>query len=191
MHADRANRTGLSLFGLLLLAAGVGAMLASTGVFDTALQRRTLFDNAISHYIGGHGSWIWPAAGGVCVLIVILTLLWLKALLLSSDRAGDITVPGDRSQGATVVRPLAITSALSTELETYRGVDSAKARVIGAAGAPGLVVTVTATSTADLGRLRKRIEADALAHARQALDNPSLPIQLDLRVNNTQSTRVR
>jgi hypothetical protein len=45
------------------------------------------------------------------------------------------------------------------------------------------VLQVTATSAADLPELHRRLETEALVHARQALDNPSLPIRLDLDVS--------
>ena len=51
----------------------------------------------------------------------------------------------------------------------------------------GVSVSATADSaclptvaSANLHALHRRIEAEALAHARQALGKPSLPIQLDL-----------
>jgi hypothetical protein len=37
--------------------------------------------------------------------------------------------------------------------------------------------------TADLPALRRRLESEALAHARQALGNGDLPIQLDIDVS--------
>lgn len=191
MHADRTNRTALTVLALLLLAAGAGAMLASTGLLDKALKHKTLFDNSISRYIGAHGSWLWAAAAVACAILAVLALIWLKALLLSTDRAGDLTVSGDRSRGATVITSSAITSALSDEVQTYRGVDSAKARILGDTHDPEVILTVTATRTANLGRLRARIESDALTHLRHALDNPTLPIQLDLRVSDATGTRTK
>lgn len=195
MHADRTNRTALTLLGLLLLAAGAGAMLASTGVLHavlktkTTLKNKTLFDNAISRYIGAHGSWLWAAVAAVCAVLAVLALLWLKALLLSTDRAGDLAVPGDRSHGVTVITASAITTALVAEVQTYRGVESAKARILGDSHDPDVVLTVTTTRSADLARLRAHIETDALTHLRGALDNPALPVQLDLRVSDTAGSR--
>ena len=55
MHADRTNRLMLALSGLVVLAAGVAGMAASTGVFGASFSRRTLFDNQASSYVGHHG----------------------------------------------------------------------------------------------------------------------------------------
>ena len=99
MHADRTNRFALALFGLLVLAAGAAGMAASTGVFGAAFSRRTLFDNQASRYIGHHGSWLWPAVAAACLLLALACLRWILALLASTDRAGDITIPGEHRPG--------------------------------------------------------------------------------------------
>ena len=57
---------------------------------------------------------------------------------------------------------------------------TARGRVIGDSRDPEIVLTVTTAPSADLPALRDRIETEALTHARQALTNPTLPIQLDL-----------
>ncbi len=183
MHADRTNRTMLTLFGLLVLLAGAAGMAASVGAFGTVFSRRTLFDNRVSAYIGEHGTWVWAAAAFICLLIALAALRWILALLVSTDRAGDITVPGSKDQGTTKMRPAALTGALTREIGTYHGVDDAKGRVIGDAGNPEIVLSVTAKQTAELPALRRRVETEALAHARQALGNPALPIQFDLDVS--------
>ena len=180
MHADRTNRVALTLFGLLVLAAGGAGIAASTGVFGAAFARRTLLANQAGRYIGGHGSWLWPAVAAACLLLALACLRWLLALLASTDRTGDITVPGSTDQGTTVLQPAALTDALTTEISAYHGVQAARGRIIGDGRDPQIVLTVTPAPSADLPALHHRIETEALAHARQALSNPSLPVQLDL-----------
>jgi hypothetical protein len=191
MHADRTNRSMLTVLGLLLVLTGVAGLITSDGGFGTQFSHRTLFDHPVSRYIGDHGHWLWPLAAVLAALIALLALRWLIALLFSGDRAGDLLVKvEDRRAGRTTLRPGALSDAVSAEIESYRGVDSAKARVLGDAHNPQLVVSVTADSTTDVAALRQRVEADALAHARQALDSPDLPIQLDLNVSRNSSRRV-
>ena len=180
MHADRTNRIALALFGLLVLVAGAAGMAASTGVFGAAFSRRTLFDNQASSYIGDHCGWLWPAVAGACLLLALACLRWILALLASTDRAGDIIVTGGADQGTTMLQPAALTDALTREISAYHGVDAAKGRVIGDGRNPEIVLTVTPAPSADLHTLHHRIQAEALSHARQALGQPSLPIQLDL-----------
>ncbi|MBV9092656.1 MAG: hypothetical protein JO132_02065 [Streptosporangiaceae bacterium] len=180
MHADRTNRVMLALAGLILLAAGGAGMAASVGAFGAAFSRRTLLANQAGHYIGHHSSWLWYAVAGACLLIALACLRWILALLASTDRPGNITIPGDTNQGTTVLQPAALTDALTREIGAYRGIDAAKGRVIGDSRNPGIVLIVNPEPSADLHALHRRIEAEAIAHARQALGKPSLPIQLDL-----------
>jgi hypothetical protein len=130
-----------------------------------------------------NGTWVWAAAAAVCLLIFLAALRWLLALLVSTGRAGNITVSGSKDQGTTQLPPAALTGALAGEIETYHGVQAAKGRVIGDAADPQMVIAVTAAPTADLPALRRRLESEALAHARQALGNGDLPIQLDIDVS--------
>lgn len=183
MHADRTNRIVLGLLGLLFLAAGAAAMTASFGGFGTGFATRALFDNRVSTYIGQHGTWVWAAAAFVCLLIALAALRWILILLVSTDRAGDLTVPGSNDQGTTKLPPAALTGAVAGEIETYHGVDAAKGRVIGSKNDPRVVIAVTASQSVDLAALHRRTETEALAHARQALGRPELPIQLDLDVS--------
>jgi hypothetical protein len=190
MHADRTNRVALTLFGLILLLAGVFGLTASVGGFGNAYAHRTLLANQAATYIGHHGAWFWWAAAGACLLLALLALRWIIALLLSTDRAGDITITRGSAHGATTMHPAAISGAVSREIETYRGADAARARVLGDAASPELVITVTAARSADLAALRHRIETEALTHARHALSKPEMPIQLDINVSNRTPERV-
>ena len=89
MHADRFNRFALLLFGALVLLAGLGAMALSVGIFGKNYAHHALFDNFISTYIGEQGTWFWPAAAALGVIVALLALRWMLTLLLSTDRSGD------------------------------------------------------------------------------------------------------
>jgi len=134
--------------------------------------------------------WLWPVSAVVALLLVLVALRWLLALLFTTDRTGDLRVPGGGGAGRGTLAPGAVTEAVVEEIESYRGVGSARARLIGDPANPQLVVTATLKDSADLAALRRRIQADALAHARAALDRPDLPAQLDLTVTTKRPTRV-
>jgi len=190
MHADRTNRVVLALFGLLVLAVGVAGLLASLGVFGTDFQQKALFTNRVSRYMGEQGAWLWPVIAVACAFIAVLMLRWIYVLLASTDRADDIVIRGDHDAGRTVLRPAAFAAAVRDEITTYRGVSSAKARVLGDPGDTRLIVTVAVLTTADIPALRQRIETQALAHARQALGMSDLPIRMFLDVSKAEQARV-
>ena len=183
MHTDRTNRSVLTLFGVLVLLAGAAGLTASLGGFGAGFARRTLFANRAGAYIGQHGTWVWPVAAGVCLLIALAALRWIVALVISTDRAGDIPIPVKAEDGTTILQSAALTGALTREIGTYHGVDSARGRIIGDASDPEIVVTVTASQSADLHALHQRIETEALAHARHALGQADLAIKLHLGVS--------
>jgi hypothetical protein len=192
MHADRTNRTALTLFGLALLVVGAAAMAVSVGALGSARARKPLFANKVSTYVGAHGSWIWAAAAVVAALLALVMLRWLAALLMSTDRSGDVEVPNDggATAGTGLIKPGAVNKAVVAEIETYRGVASAKARTLGDSDEPRLALTVTVDKAESLDSVRKRVEADAIAHVRQALDNPTLPVQLDFTIAKRPPARV-
>ena len=80
-------------------------MTASLAGSAPPFPRRALFANRVSTYIGQHGTWLWAAAAFVCLLIALAALRWILALLVSTDRAGDITIPGSKEQGTTKLQP--------------------------------------------------------------------------------------
>ncbi len=191
MHADKTNRSALTLLGLVLALAGAGAMALSVGLFGSAQARKPLFGNRVSTFIGEHGSWIWAAAAVVAVLLALVMVRWIATLLLSTDRAGDLAVRSDDdSRGKSLLKPGAVNKAVVAEIETYRGVTAAKSRTIGDDDEPQLAVTVTVDKAENLDPVRHRVETDAVAHVRQALDNATLPVQLDFTIAKKAPARV-
>jgi hypothetical protein len=190
MHADRTNRIALLLLALLLIAVGVDAGAASIGAYGAGIRHSHLMANPTGNFIGAQGAWLWPVAAVAAVIVVLLALRWLLALLFSTDRTGDLPIPRASSPGRTTLAAGALTEAVAEEIESYRGVDSARARLIGDPADPELVVTVTLEETTDFAAARQRIETGALAHARTAVGNPSMPAQLDLTVTTRRAARV-
>jgi hypothetical protein len=190
MHADRTNRVMLLLLALVLIAIGTAAGAASLGAFGTATRHSPLIANPAGNFIGAQGGWLWPATALAAVIIVLLALRWLLTLLLSTDRSGDLPITPGGSAGRTTLVARALTEAVAEEVESYRGVNTARARLLGDPTDPELVVTAALEETADFAALRQRIETAALTHARSAVGNPSMPTQLDLTVTAKRSTRV-
>jgi hypothetical protein len=190
MHTERTNRALLALFGLLLLAGGTFGALVSFGVFGEDTKHHALLANRVGAYFGDQGDWLWPAIAAGAAILALLALWWLWLLLFSTDRTTSIVLSGDRTAGRTTLTGSAITAAVSDEITAYAGVDRARARLLGDPASPRLVITATLEQTADLPALRRRIETEAAGHARQALDSPDLPIQLDLTITDRQRRRV-
>lgn len=189
MHADRTNRALLILLGLVLLAAGVAVILAGADILGDQLGNRHLLANPVAHYIGDNSAWLWPIAALAAALLALLAIRWLVAVLRPEPRIGHIHIAATPATGRTTLDSGALRDALTAEIETYRGVDNARIRVLGTPDAPRLAVTVRATNDSDLVALRRRLETQALQHARQALDSPDLPIRLHLSLTN-QTSRV-
>lgn len=170
MHADRANRIMLLLLALLLIAAGLGAGAASIGVFGSAARHSRLIANPAGNFIGAQGGWLWPVAAVAAAIIVLLALCWLLALLFSTDRSADLLIHPGSPAGRTTLATGALTEAVAEEIESYRGVNPARARLLGEPDDPELAVTATLEATADLAALRQRIETGATSRV-----SPSLP----------------
>lgn len=190
MHADRTNRAVLIVFALLLIGIGILGAVTGFGVFGVSAEHAHLTANSVGVYFGRHGVWLWPVIAAGAGITALLALRWLTVLLFSTDRVDDIELTADRSGGRTTVVPAALTQAIEQEIEGYPGVHSARARLIGEPTRPHLVITTTLDQRADASAVRHRIETAAVAHARQALDDPDLPVALDLTVTNAAGRRV-
>ena len=111
MHADRFNRFALLVFGIVVLVAGAAALALSVGLFGKSYSHHALFGNFISNYIGNQGTWFWPAAAVLGVIVALFALRWTLTLLISTDRSGDLEMAGERRAGRTVVKTTALTNA--------------------------------------------------------------------------------
>lgn len=185
----RLDRFLLTLLGLLLTAGGVLALLVGLGVFGSRLRHKPVLDNSVSRFVGDNGQWLWPVIALVGLLLGYLALRWLIAQLRPTG-VRDLQLEPQSTRGRTDLVGAAFTEAVTDDIGSYRGVAGASARLVGDELDPELRLRVQLDSRADLASLRRRIETDAIAHARQALDNPQLPVRLDLVVTDKKAARV-
>ncbi|KWX05460.1 hypothetical protein TH66_01815 [Carbonactinospora thermoautotrophica] len=177
----RLNRTVLVLIGLVLLAAGAVALARGLAVFPSVLGRpdAPLLTPALARYPADH-AWFWPAVAAGSIILTLLSLRWL----LTQTRTGAIkrlSLEPDHARGVTVLPADAAADAVTDDIATYPGVDRVKAVLVGPPSAPWLRLSVDVEDRADLDTLRSRIEGDALAHLRTALELDTIPTVLRLR----------
>ena len=86
----------------------------------------------------------------------------------------------DPRRGATTLHPSAVTGAVCQEIESYRGVRNARARLLNDERHPDLVLDVDLDDRADIAATRSRIEMDAVANTRTVLGLSKLPTTLTL-----------
>ena len=179
-RADTVDRIVLAVLGLLL-GAGAGAGLAAgLGVWGSDVAHRPVLDPTVRDF-ADHTGWLWAAVAATGVLVAVLAC---RALItqLRTDRVRVLQLEPDSRTGSTTIPTSAFTDAVAAEISGYRGVRRATARTVGTAARPRVVLHVDLSDRAPLGEVRRRIDADAIAHLRAALHDPGLPVQLELAV---------
>jgi hypothetical protein len=176
--ADTANRVVLLLLGLLTLAAGGLGLALSMGAWGSTEADRPVLSETLRGYPDDN-PWFWWAVAGVALLTAVLCLLWLRAQL-RTRRVSRVDRTTDPREGYTTIHAAAIARAVEDEVEAIPGVTSASARIH---DNPRLRValTVAMTDTTDIDRLRTQLEDHVVAHLRQAVADPDLPVDIELR----------
>ncbi len=188
-RTNRLNRVLLTVIGVILLLAGVGAVLLSTGVFGSERAHRAVVDHVTTQTVYRDAGWLWPVVGAVGFVLGILALYWL-VVQLRVERITSITM--ERAQaGDCVVAGSALTDAVREDTEAVRGVDRARARLTRDETDPELVLTVWLREAADLAEVRQKLDDDVIAHARRALARDSLTTWLRVEVDAAERQRVR
>ncbi|WP_055590052.1 hypothetical protein [Peterkaempfera griseoplana] len=175
-HLGRTNRIALGLIGAALLAGGLLAVLHGAGVFSSAAPDTALLVPYERHYAAA-SLWLWPLVGLVAALVAVAAVAWALAQL-RPDGVRALSLEADRRQGATRLSAPAVTHALETEIESYEGVQRARAHLVHSARYPRLALRVRLAPGADLPRVRARVERQAMDHLREVLDQEQLPARI-------------
>lgn len=180
-RVDTANRLALTLLGVLLLVTGGLGLALSFRAFGNTppLLPRGMRDFARDQ------PWFWWAVAAACLLVALLALWWLIAQL-RVDRATRLDLTTDDRDGLTVVHSSALTDAVENEAEALRGVGGASAQLREVRGRR-LSLAVELTDYADIAQVRQALEDEIVGHARQAVGDPDLPVDIELRPGTSRS----
>lgn len=178
-RTSHVNRTGLAIVGVLLLAAGVLALLRALDVAPGVLGAAgaPVTDQATRDFAAEQG-WFWPVLAAVLVIVALLALWWLSA----QTRADALrTIRLDAGPDGTSRMPASAASgALAEDLGRSPYVTQVRAGYQGSANRPHLDLAVTMDPAADPQAVRERLDA-ALDRQRRALEAPDLSTMVHLR----------
>ncbi|SDQ85525.1 alkaline shock response membrane anchor protein AmaP [Quadrisphaera sp. DSM 44207] len=178
------NRTLLALLALLLLAAGGLGLALGLGAFGARAAGGPVLWQPLRDLFSTQ-PWAWWALAAVCLLVALLALRWLAAQL-RTDRTSRIDLTEDERDGVTTLHAGAVADAVEHEVSAVRGVAGASASLHGE-GAHRLSLVVELSDRADLAAVRDHLEEQTVPHVRQALDDPDLPVDVQLRPAATRS----
>ena len=177
-RVNATNRTVLALIGLVLLAAGVGGLLLSLNLIADGTGQWPVVPDSVVEFATST-SWLPWAAAAAAVVVALLGLWWLLAQF-RVDWPGQLDLTGDRPDGTTTLTAGALTDAVEEDAASIRGVTGASAN-LRSQPTRRLDLTVNLAAFADLGEVRRRLEQQTAARTRQVIDQPNLPIRIELR----------
>lgn len=184
-----ADRSLLTLAGIVLAALAAVVLLLSYGVFGRYRAGRPLLDPIALNWANHHllaTRWI---AIGVGVVLVILGLWWLLGSL-RPERRPDVLLadsPGER----LTVEHAAISEAVRADAETIDGVSRARVRLVGTPRRPALRMTLALAEGTDVRDVWAELDGRVLARARQAFSVDALPAAVRLELEASKSTTPR
>ena len=177
-RVNATNRTVLVLIGLVLLAAGVGGLLLSLDLIAGGTGRWPVVPDPVAEF--ATSTWWLPWAVAAAAVVVALLGLWWLLAQFRVDWPSHLDLTGDRPDGTTTLAAGALTDAVEYDAASIRGVASASAS-LRSQPTRRLELTVDLAAFADVGEVRRRLEQQTAARARQVIDQPNLPIRIELR----------
>lgn len=185
-------RWGLTLLGLLLLAAGVATVLLVTGVFGANRPQRPVFDPMIQEFLVANATAALVVALVLGLLLFVLGLLWAARALRPETRP-DLVLDGG---AGTEIRidSSAAADAVADGASALPGVTRARARMVGRASAPAVRATVWIdedVADAEVAEICRRLDAEVLSQVRDSLGLADLPVAVRLELDSAPRTGPR
>lgn len=179
----RLNRFLLAIIGVTLVTGGGLAMATSVGRLPVDPSAPLVPGIALPP------TWTLYAIAGGAILLALLCLRWLAAQLARKPKTHTWRIADDPEHGHTELAARIATTPFTADITAYPGVHTAHADLTGTRHTPVLAVIVTTEDDADLTDLRHRLNTHGLPRLRNALDLPSLPVNLEFRFTTKTGAR--
>ena len=177
-HASRANRSTLTVVGLLLAAAGALGLVLSGGGFGASNADEPVVPWQLSD-LAADSWWFWPAVAVAALVLAYLGWRWLAAQV-HTDRRRHVDLTDNPREGTTTLDGAAVARALADDVDDIPGVSGTRVRLRGQ-HAPRVDLAVELTRRADVAEVRRRLEAEVVPRLREAMDDPRVPVDIQLR----------
>lgn len=182
---DLADGAGVTLLGILLLAAGAYGAARGFGAFGDEAADDAVLTDAARSFVDRNEQWLWPVAAGLAVLVAWLGWRWLRRQLVGTRVARlDLS---ERAGGPTFVQAAPAAAALGRDVESCPGVRAASARFLRDGARPEVALSVEVDDAAEVTVVERRIEDEAIPRLRQALEVDDLDARVRYRFAATGS----
>ncbi|CAN5852495.1 hypothetical protein BH23ACT10_BH23ACT10_36060 [soil metagenome] len=188
---DGINRVILTLLAVVLVAAGVLALVISAGVVTIA-QPAALLARLATVASGEPGLW-WPVLIGGAVIVALLAAWWAVHQAIVRRPGGSLSTvvldAGDR--GRTTVEAAKVANAAAVDLRRLPNVTASSARLVGNGHGRLLRAHIDVAAEADLRAVREATDA-VYDRVGRLLGDDNLPTHTRIRpVATTPRSRVR
>lgn len=180
------NRTWLIVIGVLLLAAGIFALLVSADFLGRATDG-TIPRAGTPVLTEGPADLLAPdwVASAVLIgglILGILGLWWILAEIPRRRGAAGYRLQEDPARGITRCDPGVLAAAVEYDVNRLPGIVRSTALLRGSAQSPDLALRVTVNERADIQESLRRIRSEVLPNLSLALEVPlhSVGIALDV-----------
>ncbi|MFC4856867.1 alkaline shock response membrane anchor protein AmaP [Actinophytocola glycyrrhizae] len=180
------NRVLLAVIGLVLLLAGVFAVVTNTGVLTVVDRGARLAPGTATP-----PTWVWYVVAAVGVVAALLALRWLLTQLTPATKTRTWQLEEDPEPGRTELSTSTATAPFVTDVTACPGVHTARAALAGPQESPRLAVVVDIEQDASVAAVREHIGTYALPRLRQALDLDTLPTAVEFRFTTKAGARVQ
>ena len=179
------SRWGLTLLGLVLLAAGVLTVLLVNGVFGQDRPQRPVLDPMIQDFLGANPTAARIVAIVAGLLLLVLGLVW-AARSLRPEGHPDLVLDGGSGTRIRIDSSTAA-HAVADGATALPGVTRARARMVGRASSPAVRATVWIdedVADSEVAEICRRLDAEVLAQVRDSLGLADLPVAVRLELDS-------
>ncbi|MEU5877658.1 hypothetical protein [Spirillospora sp. NPDC047279] len=168
-------RVGITITGLVLLAAGAATLSLGLGAFGAERAGAPLLDAAMTRH--GGADWFWPVVAAVAEIVTLAGAVWTARLLRNAAGRRRAAVDGPtrmlaRAAGRDLVRAA----------KPLPGVRDVRTRLTGSTDRPRLLLDVDCDGATPLGEIHAALGTGPADRYRAAMGMPELIVVIRFRL---------